>query len=77
MGEPIYNLLGGMCRDRIRIYNTNSNWGEIRDKEMEWNDPVGLVQSLLDEGITMVKVYYSQLIPDNGWGDFVPRRISS
>ena len=44
---------------------------------MEWNDPVGLVQSLLDEGITMVKVYYSQLIPDNGWGDFVPRRISS
>ncbi len=74
MGEPIYNLLGGMCRDRIRIYNTNSNWGDIRDKDMEWNDPVGLVQSLLDEGITMVKVYYSQLIPDNGWGDFVAQK---
>ena len=74
MGEPIYNLLGGMCRDRIRIYNTNSNWGDIRDKEMEWNDPVGLVQSLLDEGIGMVKVYYSALIPDNGWGDFVAQK---
>jgi len=23
LGQPIYNLLGGMCRDRMRIYNTS------------------------------------------------------
>ena len=31
--QPIYNLLGGACRNRIRSYNTAGQWGENRDME--------------------------------------------
>ena len=33
-GQPIYNLLGGACRDRVRTYNTTGQYGENRDMEM-------------------------------------------
>ncbi|MDP3063698.1 MAG: mandelate racemase/muconate lactonizing enzyme family protein [Chloroflexota bacterium] len=49
-GQPIYNLLGGACRDKIRVYETYSG-------DRLANDPVGLAKELLAEGITAVKVY--------------------
>ena len=55
MGQPIYNLLGGPCRDRVRIYNTCVTYGDIRDGHLGWEDPVALAKSLLDEGITAMK----------------------
>ena len=33
-GQPIYNLLGGACRDRIRTYNTTGQYGDNKDMEM-------------------------------------------
>jgi galactonate dehydratase len=71
MGEPIYNLLGGMSRDKIRIYNTIGSYGEYQDNEWELKDPVGLAQSYIDEGITMFKSYYSMAIPRDDQGNFV------
>ena len=71
MGEPIYNLLGGMSRDKIRIYNTIGSYGEYQDNEWELKDPVGQAQSYIDEGITMFKSYYAMAIPRDGQGNFV------
>lgn len=48
-GQPIYKLLGGACRDRIRVYNTS---GGLNFR----NDPVPWVKELLDLGITAMKV---------------------
>jgi L-alanine-DL-glutamate epimerase-like enolase superfamily enzyme len=58
LDQPIYNLLGGKSRDKIRIYNTIGSYGEWQDNEFEQKDPVGFLQSLIDDGITAVKAYY-------------------
>lgn len=54
-GQPIYALLGGPCRDRIRIYNTCSSYGAHSDGERARTDPVGLARELLEDGITCMK----------------------
>ena len=48
-GRPIYDLLGGTCRDRVRIYNT----GGGPDFP---HDPVPWVKDLLARGITAMKI---------------------
>lgn len=52
---PIYALLGGAVRDRIRIYNTCSAYKEHSDGEKARRDPVGLAEELLASGITCMK----------------------
>jgi L-alanine-DL-glutamate epimerase-like enolase superfamily enzyme len=56
-GQPIYKLLGGACRDKIRVYNTCSSYGKIQDSLTFFHDPAALAKSLLAEGITAMKVY--------------------
>jgi galactonate dehydratase len=55
--QPVYQLLGGACRDRIPIYNTCGNYGESRDRDRFLEDPGGLAEELLAEGITAMKVW--------------------
>ncbi len=54
-GLPIYALLGGPCRERIRIYNTCSAYGAHAENERARTDPVGLAGELLADGITCMK----------------------
>ena len=54
-GQPIYTLLGGPCRDSIRIYNTCSSYGEHSDAARARTDPVGLAEELLADGMTCMK----------------------
>ncbi len=54
-GQPIYALLGGPCRDRIRVYNTCSTYGPHSDAALVRTDPVRLAGELLEAGITCLK----------------------
>ena len=63
-GQPIYNLLGGACRDRIRTYNTTGQWGENRDMELAMIDAGTLAKSLLDDGITAMKWAFTDPFAD-------------
>jgi galactonate dehydratase len=56
-GQPIHQLLGGACRDRVPIYNTCGSYGAIRDRERFLEDPAGLARELMDEGIRMMKIW--------------------
>lgn len=50
--QPIYQLLGGKARERIPVYNT------CYDRAYDFNDePVQLAESLLDQGITSMKIW--------------------
>jgi L-alanine-DL-glutamate epimerase-like enolase superfamily enzyme len=53
---PIYEILGGGTRHRIRVYNTLGVYGDITDGYDVWTDPVGVAQRLLDQGITGKKM---------------------
>lgn len=33
-GQPVHQLLGGLCRDRIRIYNTCAGYGYVRSTDI-------------------------------------------
>lgn len=65
VGQPIYNLLGGRSRERIRVYNTCVNTPLYADQDGFLKQPGELARSLLDEGITQVKVW--------PWDRFAPQ----
>jgi len=76
-GQPVHQMLGGQCWDRIRIYNTCagyryvrtgnikpvSNWnlgdaeGPYEDLDGFMNRPAALAESLLESGITAMKIW--------------------
>lgn len=56
-GQPIYNLLGGRVRDRIKTYNTCASYGAIDDYTAFHEHAGELAQSLLAEGITAMKIW--------------------
>lgn len=53
---PVYELLGGAVRHKIRVYNTCGVYGEIDDGWAIYRDASEVAKSLLDEGITGMKM---------------------
>ena len=57
MGQPVYNLLGGRVRERIRTYNTCASYGGIDDYQGFLHHAGELAEDLLREGITAMKIW--------------------
>ena len=55
-GLPLYRLLGGKTRDRVRVYNTTTDYWAINEMQMG-RDTMKIVRFLLDRGITAMKIY--------------------
>jgi galactonate dehydratase len=55
-GLPLYRLLGGRTRPRVRVYNTTTDYWAINDMKMG-PDTMKIVRFLLDRGITGIKIY--------------------
>ncbi|MDP7486405.1 MAG: mandelate racemase/muconate lactonizing enzyme family protein, partial [Dehalococcoidia bacterium] len=53
---PIYEILGGGTRHRIKLYNTLGVFADITEGHDFWTDPVGVARRLLGEGITSIKI---------------------
>lgn len=62
-GLPLYRLLGGKTRPRVRVYNTTTDYWAINEMKMG-PDTVKNVRFLLDRGITGMKIYPFNA-PDN------------
>mgnify|MGYP001181205148 CR=1 FL=1 len=72
-GQPIYNMLGGACRDRVRTYNTTGQYGNNRDMEMAIVDAGTLAKSLLDDGITAMKWAFTDHFADLTRGTYISK----
>ena len=77
LGRPVHELLGGLTRDKIRVYNTCAGYsynqaggrrlvtadsneaaaGPYEDQVAFTRQPAELAQSLLDMGITAMKIW--------------------
>jgi L-alanine-DL-glutamate epimerase-like enolase superfamily enzyme len=55
-GLPLYRLLGGRTRERVRVYNTTTDYWAIDGMKMG-PDTMKIVRFLLDRGITAIKIY--------------------
>jgi galactonate dehydratase len=64
-GLPLYRLLGGKTRPRIKVYNTVTDYWAINNTKMG-SDTEKIVTFLLDKGITAMKIY-----PFRSEGNFI------
>ena len=55
-GLPLYQLLGGKTRPKVKVYNTTTDYWAINDMKMG-QDTEKIVKFLLDRGITGMKIY--------------------
>ncbi|MBK7928351.1 MAG: mandelate racemase/muconate lactonizing enzyme family protein [Bryobacterales bacterium] len=55
-GLPLYRLLGGRTRPRVRVYNTTTDYWAINEMKMG-PDTTRIVDFLLKRGITAMKIY--------------------
>ena len=55
-GLPLYRLLGGRTRPRVRVYNTTTDYWAINEMKMG-SDTARIVDFLLERGITAMKIY--------------------
>ena len=62
-GLPLYRLLGGKTRPRVRVYNTTTDYWAINEMKMG-PDTGRIVDFLLERGITAMKIYPFSA-PDN------------
>lgn len=74
---PVHQMLGGLCHDRVPVYNTCAGYGYVRSHKIKpvdtWNlgagpgpyedlnafmsDAGGLAESLLEQGISAMKIW--------------------
>lgn len=55
-GLPLYRLLGGRTRSRVKVYNTTTDYWAINNTKMGL-DTEKIVKFLLDRGIKAMKIY--------------------
>jgi L-alanine-DL-glutamate epimerase-like enolase superfamily enzyme len=55
-GLPLYRLLGGRTRARVRVYNTTTDYWAINNMKMG-PDTLKIAGFLLDRGVTAIKIY--------------------
>ncbi len=55
-GLPMYQLLGGKTRSKVKVYNTTTDYWAINNMKMG-EDTERIVKFLLDRGITGMKIY--------------------
>lgn len=70
LGLPLYRLLGGKTRDKVKVYNTTTDYWAINEMKMG-RDTEKIVKFLLDRNITMMKIYPFTDGPERERGHFI------
>src|SRR3954452_15562282 len=65
LGQPVYNLIGGRCRESIPVYNTCVNAPGCSDRDDFLERPGELARELLAQGFGQMKVW--------PWDRFAPQ----
>ena len=55
-GMPLYRMLGGKTRQRVRVYNTTTDYWAFDNLKMG-PDTLKITRFLLDHGVTAMKIY--------------------
>jgi len=61
LGVPVYSLLGGKAQQKLRVYNTYTDYWTINNMKME-DDTEKITRFLLDYGIKAIKIYPYEVV---------------
>lgn len=68
---PLYHLLGGKVRNLVPTYNTCIGFGPIQDYQ-QWHEDAGvLAKSLLDDGISAMKIWPFDRFSERSFGQYI------
>ena len=70
LGVPVYLLLGGKAQQKLRVYNTYTDYWTINNMKME-TDTERIVRFLLDRGIKAIKIYPYEKIAARTGGTYI------
>ena len=90
-GQPVHQMLGGACHDRLRVYNTCAGYRYVRTSNIRpvsnWNQTASdgpyedldafmteagvLAESLLESGITAMKIWPFDVAAQENHGLFI------
>ena len=70
LGAPIYRLLGGKAQQKLRVYNTYTDYWTINNMQME-TDAEKIVRFLLDRGIKAIKIYPYDKVGEKNGGTYI------
>jgi len=73
LDAPVYQLLGGKVRNKIRVYNTTGH-GRIKENWTNQNDIEKITRFLLDRGITGMKIWPFDDIARRNNGSYISRK---
>ncbi|GKV65913.1 MULTISPECIES: mandelate racemase/muconate lactonizing enzyme family protein [unclassified Sporosarcina] len=66
-GLPVYRLLGGASREKIKVYNTCVGYMSNNDRDRFLTEPEKLAEELLSQGITVMKIWpFDELSREHG-----------
>lgn len=68
---PLYHLLGGRIRERVPTYNTCIGFGDYDDYALWHTDAGQLARSLLDDGISAMKIWPFDRFSERTWGQYI------
>jgi galactonate dehydratase len=71
LGAPLYQLLGGKCRDRVPTYNTCIGTPALPDYEAWHQDAGALAVSLLSDGINRMKIWPFDRFSEASGGHYI------
>jgi galactonate dehydratase len=70
LGIPVYRLLGGKAQQKLRVYNTYTDYWRINNMTMD-QDTEKITRFLLDHGIPAIKIYPYEVVGRKTGGTYI------
>lgn len=72
---PIYRLLGGASREKVKVYNTCVGYMDNNDRDRFLTEPEKLAEELLEKGISVMKIWPFDELSLYHQGQYIPPEI--
>ncbi|MDQ0338109.1 L-alanine-DL-glutamate epimerase-like enolase superfamily enzyme [Caldalkalibacillus uzonensis] len=75
LGQPVYRLLGGASREKIKVYNTCVGYMRYNDRDRFLKEPEKLAEELLKKGISVMKIWPFDELSRDFQGNYISPKL--
>ncbi|MFD2629488.1 mandelate racemase/muconate lactonizing enzyme family protein [Oceanobacillus kapialis] len=73
--QPLYQLLGGRSREKVKVYNTCVGYQNNNDRDLFIDDPTMLAEELLESGIDVMKIWPFDELSSKFQGQYISKDL--